>query len=138
MLESIITAIAQSIDAAFGENYTIYTEPVEQGLQKPCFFILPTKEEKKYWIGKRAQTIYHFQIYFYSENGKNSELGPIADTLFRALEYIHVDMDMLRGYQESSTVSDGRLQCSVHYNVFTWEVEEDEYMEVLEQKERWE
>ena len=39
MINSIIEGISASLNAEFGDDYTIYTENVEQGLKEPCFFI---------------------------------------------------------------------------------------------------
>lgn len=38
MINSIIEGISISLNAEFGDNYTTYTESVEQGLKEPCFF----------------------------------------------------------------------------------------------------
>ena len=37
MINSIIEAISISLNAEFGDDYTTYTESIEQGLNKPCF-----------------------------------------------------------------------------------------------------
>lgn len=37
MINSIIEGISTSLNAEFGDDYTIYTENVEQGLKEPCF-----------------------------------------------------------------------------------------------------
>lgn len=39
MINSIIEGISISLNAEFGDNYTTYTESVEQGLKEPCFFV---------------------------------------------------------------------------------------------------
>lgn len=38
MINSIIESISISLNAEFGDEYTTYTESVEQGLNEPCFF----------------------------------------------------------------------------------------------------
>lgn len=37
MINSIIESISISLNAEFGDEYTTYTESVEQGLNEPCF-----------------------------------------------------------------------------------------------------
>ena len=39
MVNKIVDGIVQAISAAYGEEYEIYTENVEQGLTEPCFLI---------------------------------------------------------------------------------------------------
>ena len=39
MINSIIESISISLNAEFGDEYTTYTESVEQGLNEPCFFV---------------------------------------------------------------------------------------------------
>ena len=39
MINSIIDSIGISLNAEFGDKYTIYSESIEQGLKEPCFFI---------------------------------------------------------------------------------------------------
>ncbi|WP_334295846.1 phage tail terminator family protein, partial [Clostridioides difficile] len=41
MLNNIIDGISIKLDKSFGESYTIYSEDVEQGINEPCFFIVP-------------------------------------------------------------------------------------------------
>ncbi|WP_334293833.1 phage tail terminator family protein, partial [Clostridioides difficile] len=41
MLNNIIDGISVKLDKSFGESYTIYSEDVEQGINEPCFFIVP-------------------------------------------------------------------------------------------------
>ena len=48
MINKIIDGISVAINAEFGDDYEIYTESVEQGLNEPCFSILclnPTNEQ---------------------------------------------------------------------------------------------
>ena len=40
ILNEIITGISEAIKAEFGEDYGVYTELVEQGLNEPCFSIV--------------------------------------------------------------------------------------------------
>lgn len=39
MVNGIIGGIAAAISNEFGDDYTIYTEEIEQGFNEPCFFI---------------------------------------------------------------------------------------------------
>ncbi len=46
MLNNIIDGISIKLDKTFGESYTIYSEDVEQGINEPCFFIVPLNPSK--------------------------------------------------------------------------------------------
>lgn len=46
MLNNIIDGISVKLDKSFGEKYTIYSEDVEQGINEPCFFIVPLNPSK--------------------------------------------------------------------------------------------
>jgi len=50
MINNIITGISQKLDEEFnvnGDEYTIYTDGVEQGLKEPCFFIFSLKPSNR-------------------------------------------------------------------------------------------
>nr|WP_237775067.1 hypothetical protein [Clostridioides difficile] len=46
MLNNIIDGISIKLDKSFGNEYTIYSEDVEQGINEPCFFIVPLNPSK--------------------------------------------------------------------------------------------
>lgn len=39
MIQEIIEGVAQALYQTFGDEYKIYENDVEQGLQEPCFFL---------------------------------------------------------------------------------------------------
>ena len=39
MINEVVDSIAISLFQEFGEEYSIYTDTVEQGLQEPCFLL---------------------------------------------------------------------------------------------------
>ena len=51
MLNEIVQGIARRLNAAFGDDYEIYQNKVEQGLQEPCFFIAVLQPEAKPLLG---------------------------------------------------------------------------------------
>ena len=53
MINSIIEGISISLNAEFGDNYTTYTESVEQGLKEPCFFVFCINPTNRVFLGKR-------------------------------------------------------------------------------------
>ncbi|MGG7150867.1 phage tail terminator family protein, partial [Clostridium neonatale] len=71
MLNKIITGISQKLDEEFNteenQEYTIYTENVEQGLEEPCFFIFSLKPSSKQLVGNRYERKYPFDIHFFPD-----------------------------------------------------------------------
>ena len=53
MINSIIESISISLNAEFGDEYTTYTESVEQGLNEPCFFVFCINPTDRVFLGKR-------------------------------------------------------------------------------------
>ena len=53
MINSIIESISISLNAEFGDEYTTYTESVEQGLNEPCFFVFCINPTDRLFLGKR-------------------------------------------------------------------------------------
>ncbi len=43
MINKIVDGISKAINKEFGNNYEIYTDGVEQGLNEPCFSIVSLK-----------------------------------------------------------------------------------------------
>ena len=51
MINSIIESISISLNAEFSDEYTTYTESVEQGLNEPCFFVFCINPQTGYFLG---------------------------------------------------------------------------------------
>ena len=119
MIQSIIDAICLAIHNEFGNDYEIYTESVEQGLEEPCFFVLCLNPTKEKFLGNRYFRTNQFCIhYFPQSNDKRTECLEILERLFDALEIIEVDGDSIRGTNMKSEMDEGVLHFFVNYDFF--------------------
>lgn len=138
MINKIITGISQALDAEFNteenQEYTIYTEDVEQGLEEPCFFIFSLKPSNRQLVGNRYERKYPFDIHYFpkDESNYNNEINEVTERLFTALEYIEVD-GLVRGTNMNAEIVDNVLHFFVDFNMIVKKViPKDPYMEELE------
>ncbi len=124
MINSIIEAISISLNAAFGDGYTTYTESVEQGLNEPCFFVFCINHTNRVFLGKRHFRENGFCIqYFPADTDRaKEECDAVAERLFSCLEYITVTGDPVRGTKMRCEMVDGVLNFFVNYDLFVYKV----------------
>lgn len=120
MINSIIAGIGVAINTEFGDDYTIYAESVEQGLEEPCFFVSCIDPTNRLFVGRRYFRTNQFCIQFFPQNRnrEKEECNEAAERLFSCLEYITVDRDLLRGTGMKSEIVDGVLNFFVNYDFF--------------------
>lgn len=136
MINNIIKGISQKIDEEFnvnGDEYTIYTENVEQGLKEPCFFIFILKPSNRQLVGNRYERQYQFDIHYFPKNeDSNNEINELIERLFTTLEYITVDGDLIRGSSMNAEIVDDVLHFFISYNLYvTKQVVKEESMEEI-------
>lgn len=131
MINSIIEGISASLNAEFGDDYTIYTENVEQGLKEPCFFISCINPTSRIFLGKRYFKTNQMCIhYFPADNDrKKEECNDVSERLFDCLECIDVAGDSLRGTSMRTEQVDGVLHFFVNYDFFTYRTTDSTAME---------
>lgn len=136
MINEIIDGISVAINTEFGDDYEIYTENIEQGLQEPCFSILCLNPTVEQFFGKRYFRTNQFCIhYFPHSNERRSECNAVAERLFNCLEVITVDGDPIRGTSFHSEISDDVLSFFVNYDLFVYRNEgTEEHMEIVKHK----
>ena len=132
MIQSIIDGISRKINATFGDGYDIYTEDVEQGLNKSCFFISCINPSNIQKLGVRYLRSHQFSIYYFPDsNEPKAECLRVLEQLYDALEYIEVDGDLVRGTNMRGEMSDDVLCFFVNYDVFVVKQVETVAMEQL-------
>ncbi|HBF2379010.1 hypothetical protein QQO69_17990 [Clostridioides difficile] len=120
MLNNIIDGISVKLDKSFGNEYTIYSEDVEQGINEPCFFIVPINSSKVSYPNARELKKNSFDVhYFPKSNDKSFEINEVAEMLLEELEYIEIDGDLVRGTNMNFEIVDNVLHFFVDYNYFT-------------------
>lgn len=133
MINSIIEGISISLNAEFGDDFTIYTESVEQGLKEPCFFISCINPTSRVFLGKRYFKTNQMCIQYFptDKDRKKEECSSVSDKLFDCLEYITVSGDLVRGTKMNSEMVDGVLNFFVNYDFYVYKKEDTVPMEEL-------
>ena len=136
MINSIIASISISLNAEFGDEYTTYTESVEQGLNEPCFFPFCLNPTNRVFLGKRYFRENQFCIqYFPAEKDRaKEECNAVAERLFSCLEYITVTGDLVRGTKMKYEVVDGVLNFFVNYDLFVYKAAASDAMDEISEK----
>lgn len=136
MINSIIEAIGISLNAEFGDEYTIYSESVEQGLNKPCFFVFCINPTERVFLGKRyfKENLFGIQYFPADKDRKKEECNAVTERLFSCLEYITVTGDLVRGTKMRSETVDGVLNFFVNYDFFVYKAAESDPMEELSEE----
>lgn len=133
MINSIIESISISLNAEFGDDYTIYTESVEQGLNEPCFFIFCLNPTNRVFLGKRyfRENGFCLQYLPADKDQAREECNAVAERLYSCLEYITVTGDLVRGTKMSYEVIDGVLNFFVNYDLFFYKSTSSDAMEEI-------
>ena len=133
MVAQLVAAVAGELKNAFGNSYAIYQNRVEQGLKRPCFFILTRKIEKKTLLGTRFLMRYPMTVLFMPETeGDNAAMLAIAEILERQLAFINLEQgDRLRAGDMKWEIRDGVLEFYVNYSAVFVETQEKDVMEKM-------
>lgn len=132
MTNKIIDGMSLAIAGEFGEEYRIYTEPVEQGLEEPCFSIVPVHMDIGQLLGGRSYRNNKFCVHYFpreeGEEGETEECLAVLERLYDCMEIIEIDGQPARGTNMSAETSDRMIHFFVNYNVFTRKTEEHDTM----------
>ena len=133
MINSIIASISISLNAEFGDEYTTYTESVEQGLKEPCFFLSCINPTTRVFLGKRYFRENQFCIQYIpsAKDRAKEECNAVAERLFLCLEYITVGDDLMRGAKMKYEVVDSVLNFFVNYDLFVYKITVSNVMEEI-------
>ena len=129
MINTIIDGICIALNEEFGDDYTIYTENIEQGLKEPCFFVQCINPTNNLFRGNRYRRTNEMCIqYFPSTDDEQTECNAVAERMFDCLEWIDVD-GLQMGLNMHSEMVDKVLNFFVDYNFFTKKVKDEQAME---------
>lgn len=125
MINELIAAISQALNAEFGDDYTIYSEEVVQGLQEPCFFIACINPTNELFLNKRYFRENQFCLQYFPADTMRAreECNAVAERLYWCLEHISVAGDLLRGTKMRYEVVDDVLNFFVNYDLFVERLE---------------
>lgn len=133
MVNDVIAAVSNAIYTAFGKDYRIYADNVEQNLIRPCFFIntirpgtLPGS------IGRDKMSVPLVIQYFPTTVGKRTECYTVADKLFHYLKFPSYNNVTFRGTDLKFDINDDKLNFYVQYNFFTVVNDTDEVIDTID------
>lgn len=120
MVNKIIDGISIKINEIFGDEYSIYSEDIEQGFEEPCFFICRLNPSNFDKLCNRSYREYPFDIHYFpmETNDKNFEMNSIAEELFDTLRLIQVSNDLIQGRDMKYEIVDNVLHFKVKYKLF--------------------
>lgn len=121
MLNKIIKGIALKLNGIFGDDYTIYTEEIQQGLQVPCFLISHISSQSSELLFDRYYRSNMFDIqYFPKDENSRCEIEQAAEKLYAGLNHITLaDGTIKNGISMNHEIEDGVLHFFVNYNNIT-------------------
>ncbi len=132
MLNSIIDGISLALSSNF-EGLDIYTEPVEQGMKKPCFEVVCEKVGSKQLLGNRFQYNTSFKVIYHpSGQDPNNECLEQLEKLSVCLVQIQVENIVVRGRNIAAEIKENKLVFSCDYNIIYFRIEDIDKMEVLQ------
>lgn len=145
MINEIIDAISLAIDTEFNGDtspapYEIYTQLVEQGMNKPCFSIVLLNPHIEHFRGKRYLRTNQFCIHYFPESEDiQTECFDVQERLEDCLEYINhhdgefdEDGGLIAGTEMHGEIVDGVLSFFVNYDFYVYKDKESTpYMETL-------
>lgn len=136
MIQSIINGIIQAIRVKYDEEYKIYTEIVEQDLQKSCFSIMCLNSTDEAKAGTRHNRIYTCIINFFpaSEDKPMQECLSVKENLYQLLEIIDTNTKKIRSKEMKSEIEEGVLKFQVTYTGFILAKKDEPFMEEIEVK----
>ena len=124
MINEIVDSIAISLFQEFGEEYSIYTDTVEQGLQEPCFFIADLTTNTDNYLGSRKNNLCAFDVHYFSKLKTQRDILDVSMRLLECLKLItSADGNRFLGTSMHTENADGVLHCFVNYNFVTYESE---------------
>lgn len=133
MIQEIINGILAALYEEFGEEYTLYTESVEQGLKEPCFFVFCVNVETKLVRGRRYQHTGQFVIqYLTGSKEPRAEFAEVAERLYACLEMITASDGILRGNLGEAEITGEALTLFANYDFFSYRPGIEQKMEALE------
>lgn len=140
MVNEIVNGIAKAIKSEY-PDLKIYIDHVEQGLNRPCFFIAMLESSQKQHLNRRLWREHSFDIHYFPKDEKMPVRGfnEVIDQLRLALRYIEVAEDSgegiskVQGTEMRHEVIDGVLHFFISFHLFVFiQPEEKPYMETLE------
>lgn len=132
-MENLEKITAETLLNTFGNKYPVYESFIKSDFEMPAFLIEPIVSSEKHFMGNKFMKSYSVVIKFYCESSEKNELYPeICEKSGRALEYLSIDGDLIRGNKLSFKNHAEYLEISVCYEYFFFKKYSVPYMETLD------
>lgn len=138
--DSVMTILRQHFP-----GIPVYEEELQQGFDKPCFFVKLFPVSQNQLLGRRYQRLHTFAIDYFpaavgegETNRQNEEMHGVAEQLYERMELIPVldgSNGLMRGTKMRHEMMDGALHFFVDYNVrLIKQTTHDPLMQTMEQE----
>lgn len=121
------------------KDISINLEKIEQGFEKPSFFILPINETEEILIGDRAKRTVTFDVHYFTDeiNEPKADLLNVANKLYPVLKKLGKEDNeenyFLNGFNLHHEIVDGVLHFFVTYKyIVIYSDDVSDNMQVLE------
>ena len=136
MTEKLVGKVAKSIRDRVKETYRVYTECVEQNLEKPCFFVECESAEKVPLLGNRFFLRVWVKVSFDATGERqNFKEQEVLGDVFLALNTVKTEEGCLMGRKIHAKRESGILTVRGCYDVFFEESEDKEEAALMEKIE---
>lgn len=135
MINKVIDGITSAIYKEFGAEHEIYNEQVIQDLADASFSVRCVDCKIDRFLNNKFRRTCFMEINYFPADKLNpkTEIQGVIDALFDCLEVIKVDGYPVRGIKAESRIVDNVLVYTLTYIIFTYKVEDVEYMLELTQ-----
>jgi hypothetical protein len=122
LINPILEAVAGALRDEFGEGYEIYAEPIPQGTQEPCFFVLLLNSSIRRVMDNRYRMTNQICIQYLPSDKVNPNLegNDIMERLMTTADEIFVDNAQLHGTNIHFETTDEVLSMFINYDLFVY------------------
>ncbi len=132
MLSSIIDGISSALSSEF-VGLDIYTEPVEQGIKKPCFEVVCENVKYMQLLGNRYKYLTDFKIIYYpASQTPNGECLDKLEIVGSTLSEIQVDDIVVRARNITADIVENKLILKCKFDLIFFKIGVMDKMEILE------
>ncbi len=115
MEEKIRNGIAKALLNEFGDEYSIYTQSIEQGLKRPCFFILHKSTRYDFLPMNRCIAYYEFDVELIVNEKLNQGINEFAQRIFNAVKTVDCSDGMVNAFDLQLENGEGKYRIKAVY-----------------------
>lgn len=135
MINDICIGIHQALSSHF-PGVNIYKEEMEQGFEKPCFFVKIVKDDISKELHQRYRRNVFFDIRYFSDKVKaNEDCHDMANQLYEVLDYIQAGSSLLRSRNKGYEIVDKILHFFLVFDMRMFKTQPQiPYMKILKEE----